>query len=91
MNVEKKSMKKNMLAEVYLGMFDGTIAEAGLPFKWAEWLLITAALYVLGVAGKSQVVIYLAYFSAVLTTLYALDKIDKAIESVRYAVKVNLL
>lgn len=78
MNTETENPKKNW-SRIYLGLWDGSIAERW--FQWAKWLLVTAALYALGVAGKSLVVVCLAYFSALLTGFYAMRKLEHASDS----------
>lgn len=75
------------LRRAFLGLWDGTIADGW--FKWAGWLLITSALYALGAAAKSQVVVYMSYFSAALTLLYAMDKFDAVVAAVRPSVEVR--
>lgn len=85
MSAESNKSKKQIWSDIYLGLWDGTIAEGW--FRWAEWLLVTAALYALGRAGGSRVVEALAYFSAVLTGFYGLHKIEEALNSLKPVVR----
>lgn len=85
MSSEAQNPRKKTWADVYLELWDGTIAEGW--FRWAEWLLVTAALYALGTAGHSHVVVFLAYFSALLTGFYAMRKLELASDALVPAVR----
>ncbi len=73
-------IKREFYTKYFLSIFDGTFAQTW--FKWMGWLLTTAALYVLGKAGNSQVLTYCAYFSALLITLHVTELIDLVSDTV---------
>ncbi|MEX0734237.1 MAG: hypothetical protein WDZ66_12155 [Steroidobacteraceae bacterium] len=66
------------ILELILGLFTGAIADAW--FRWVEWILVSAALYALGVFTDSDLLKGMAYFSAMLTGAYAINRISDFIK-----------
>src|SRR5262245_13478901 len=69
----EKEQRKSW-SHYYGSLFDGSLADAW--FRWAEWLLVTAALYAAGRVSESLILKVFAYISAGLALFYALDRIE---------------
>jgi hypothetical protein len=58
---------------LFHGLITGEAAEAW--FRWVEWILVSTALYALGVFAESHLIKVMAYFSAFLTAMFAVNRI----------------
>lgn len=75
MDSSPEDQKHKSWGHYYLGLFDGSVADAW--FRWAEWLLVTAALYAAGRVSGSLMLKVFAYISAGLAMFYAMNRIEE--------------